>query len=59
MTDIVLAFIARQPERLTADVNSMRDDMRLTATLIRQDGTLTALHRSTQIARIRKLEEAP
>jgi hypothetical protein len=58
VTEIDLAFIARQLDRLTTDVNSMRDDMRgLTAIVIRQDSTLTALltevhDTHTQIARM-------
>lgn len=61
-----LNFLARQLQRLTTDVASMRDDMQvLTSIVLRQDGTLTALlgetrATHTQIARmnerIRKLE---
>jgi hypothetical protein len=63
MTEIDLAFVARQLERLTTDVGSVRDDIRvLTAIVLRQDGTLTALLTEAQIARmndrIRKLEDA-
>jgi hypothetical protein len=39
-----LNFVARQLQRLTADVASLRDDMHvLTSIVLRQDGTLTAL----------------
>lgn len=39
-----LNFLARQLQRLTTDVASMRDDMQvLTSIVLRQDGTLTAL----------------
>lgn len=68
MTEPDLTFIARQIERLVNDVASLRDDIGvLTAIVLRQDGTLTALLHEirvthTQIARmndrIRKLEDA-
>ena len=39
-----LNFVARQLQRLTTDVASLRDDMQvLTSIVLRQDGTLTAL----------------
>lgn len=68
MTDIDLQFLARQNERMLAEMTSFRDDMRvLTAMTIRVDHTLTllldevrAIH--TQIGhmgdRVRTLEDA-
>ena len=63
-----LNFLARQLQRLTADVASLRDDMQvLTSIVLRQDGTLTTLLQEmrathTQIQRmndrLRKLESA-
>ena len=63
---IGLNFVARQLQRLTVDVASMRDDMQvLTSIVLRQDGTLTALLQETRAThtqigrmneRIRKLE---
>ena len=39
-----LNFLARQLQRLTADVASLRDDMRvLTSIVLRLDGTVTTL----------------
>lgn len=39
-----LNFLARQLQRLTTDVASLRDDMQvLTSIILRQDGTLTSL----------------
>jgi hypothetical protein len=68
MTDADLNFIARQNERLIAEVSSLRDDMSvMTAIVLRLDGSqsallaeLRAIH--SQIARmndrIRKLEDS-
>jgi hypothetical protein len=63
-----LNFIARQMQRLSADVASLRDDMQiLTSIVLRQDGTLTALLNETRAThtqiqrmndRMRKLESA-
>ena len=59
-------FLARQLQRLTVDVASLRDDMHvLTSIVLRQDGTLTALLQETRAThtqiqrineRVRKLE---
>ena len=44
-----LGFLARQLQRLTTDVASLRDDMQvLTAIVLRQDGTLNALLQETR-----------
>jgi len=44
-----LNFLARQLQRLTTDVASVRDDMQvLTSIVLRQDGTLTALLQETR-----------
>ena len=44
-----LSFVARQLQRLTTDVASLRDDMQvLTSIVLRQDGTLTALLQETR-----------
>lgn len=61
-----LNFLARQLQRLTTDVASLRDDMQvLTSIVLRQDGTLTALLQETRAThtqiqrmneRIRELE---
>jgi multidrug resistance efflux pump len=41
---IDLAYIGRALQRLTADVATMRDEMRVqTAMILRQDGTLNAI----------------
>ena len=63
-----LSFVARQLQRLTADVASLRDDMQvLTSIVLRLDGSQTALLQEmrathTQIQRmnerVRKLETA-
>jgi hypothetical protein len=63
-----LSFVARQLQRLTTDVASLRDDMQvLTSIVLRLDGTVTALLQEmrathTQIQRmnerVRKLESA-
>jgi hypothetical protein len=46
---IDLNFLARQLQRLTTDVASVRDDMQvLTSIVLRQDGTLTALLQETR-----------
>ena len=53
-----LNFLARQSQRLTSDVASIRDDLQvLTSIVLRLDGTLTALLQETrathtQIARM-------
>jgi hypothetical protein len=45
-----LNFLARQLQRLTTDVASLRDDMQvLTSIVLRQDGTLTALLQETRV----------
>jgi hypothetical protein len=65
---IDLAYIGRALQRLTADVATMRDEMRVqTAMILRQDGTLNAIleqlramvaqHQRTA-DRVRALEEA-
>jgi hypothetical protein len=62
---INLSFLARQIQRLTTDVASLRDDMQvLTSIVLRQDGTLTAFLQETrathtQIQRMNELEAAP
>lgn len=68
MTDIDLQFLARQNERMLAEMTSFRDDMRvLSAMTIRVDHTLSllldevrAIH--SQIGhigdRVRRLEDA-
>ena len=44
-----LNFLARQLQRLTTDVASLRDDMQvLTSIVLRQDCTLTALLQETR-----------
>ena len=44
-----LNFLARQLQRLTTDVASLRDDMQvLTSIVLRQDGTLTGLLQETR-----------
>jgi hypothetical protein len=44
MVEPDMGFIARQIERLTTDVASLRDDMGvLTAIVLRLDGSMTAL----------------
>jgi peptidoglycan hydrolase CwlO-like protein len=63
-----LNFLARQLQRLTTDVASLRDDVQvLTSIVLRQDGTLNALLQETRAThtqiqrmneRIRKLEAA-
>jgi hypothetical protein len=65
---IDLNFLARQQQRLSLDVASLRDDMQvLTSIVLRLDGTLTALLQETRAThtqigrmneRIRKLESA-
>ena len=47
-------FLARQLQRLTVDIASMRDDMQvLTSIVLRQDGTLTALLNETRATHTR------
>jgi hypothetical protein len=63
-----LNFVARQLQRLTTEVSSLRDDMQvLTSIVLRQDGTLTTLLQEMRAThaqiqrmndRIRKLESA-
>ena len=63
---IDLSFVARQLQRLTADVASLHDDMQvLTSIVLRLDGSQTALLQETRAAHtqiqrmnepIRKLE---
>ena len=63
-----LSFIARQLQRLSTDISSLQDDMRvLTSIVLRQDGTLTALLQETRAMhaqiqrmndRVRQLENA-
>ena len=55
-----LGFLARQLQRLTTDVASLRDDMQvLTAIVLRQDGTLNALLHETRAthAQIQRMNE--
>jgi hypothetical protein len=61
-----LNFVARQLQRITTDVASLRDDMQvLTSIVLRQDGTFAALLQETRAThtqiqrmndRIRELE---
>lgn len=55
---IDLNFLARQLQRLTTDVASLRDDMQvLTSIVLRQDGTLTALLQETRATQIQRMNE--
>lgn len=68
MTDIDLQFLARQNERMLAEMTSFRDDMRvLSAMTIRVDHTLSLLLDEVRAIhgqighmgdRVRKLEDA-
>lgn len=57
---IDLNFLARQLQRISTDVGSLRDDMQvLTSIVLRQDGTLTALLQETRAthAQIQRMNE--
>jgi hypothetical protein len=62
MADVDLNFIAKQFERIAADVSALRDDISvLSAIMLRLDGTTTALlqeMRRMHNERNRKLEDA-
>jgi hypothetical protein len=61
-----IGFLARQQERILAEIGSLRDDMSVvTSIVLRQDGTLNALLQEVRVThtqiqrmneRVRKLE---
>ena len=68
MTEVDLAFLARQMERMISEVGRLRDEMTVhTATIVRLDGTVSGLVQEVQAIhtwlvrmndRVRKLEDA-